>query len=410
MAETTELSRRVQEFVARESQAGSVDSWVDGIATAVLAQSPEVADDAALAQAVHAAVRAHWVAFLNSLGEPPREVHLVQAAIDLASELAHRGHELTLLFRVYRIAQQAVWDYIASNVGRAGEQSQDDARFLVLFWSRASAWLDASIEASVGVFQTERDRIRQGAAAQRLDAVRAILAGSDKEPRELSAMLGGHPLSSYNTALLLHVEHVEHIADLRESANRVARAVGAKNPLIVSPGGRDLWCWLATRSAPDLSRVHGCASWLAEAGMSVAVGTPLAGIDGFRVSHQEAQQAQKVAFRAASIRSVALYSEVELLCLLAESGEETRRFVLRTLGDLAGEGEGPARLRQTLHALLSTGSVDGASKLLMVHKNTVRYRVNQAEELLGHPAGRAPTELELALRYYDAFLAPPTGG
>lgn len=42
----------------------------------------------------------------------------------------------------------------------------------------------------------------------------------------------------------------------------------------------------------------------------------------------------------------------------------------------------------------------------MVHKNTVRYRVNQAEELLGRRAFDSPTEVELALRYYELLMVP----
>lgn len=53
-------------------------------------------------------------------------------------------------------------------------------------------------------------------------------------------------------------------------------------------------------------------------------------------------------------------------------------------------------MRQTLSALLGSGTVDAAATRLTVHKNTVRYRVNQAYD--------APTETELALRYYEMFM------
>lgn len=346
-------------LVARESEPGVLDSWVERITAPILAENAEVAADPVLTRQVQSAVRSHWLAFLASLGEPPHELHLVQPAVELAEELARRGHDSTVLFRIYRVAQQASWDYATTVADTVSPQDQDRAGVVVFFWSRASAWLDASIEASVGVFQAERERLRKGAAAQRLDAVRTILAAGAADTRELSAMLGGHPLSGHNTALLLHTESHDAIADLGTAATRLAAQVSAR-PLVVDPGGRDLWCWLATRSAPDLAVFHESNGWLEEHGITVAVGAPGEGLNGFRVSHEEARQAQRLAFQLTRPDPVTLYGEVELLAMISTSPETARRFVFRTLGALADPGETPSRLRQTLHALLRAGSVDEA--------------------------------------------------
>ncbi len=402
------LQPLVQAFVAAESQPAALERWVERIASPVLTSNPELVEDTILTESLYASVRAHWQAFLTSLSEPEREVHLVQAAADFAAELARRGHPLTAMFGIYRTAQQAVWEYLTSVVGTVTTPGVSDTDFVVFFWSRASAWLNASIEESAEIFQEERDRVRQGAAAQRLVAVRSILAGGGNDPRELSAALDGHPLSAYNTALLLRAEDADRVSELREAVTVLARAVQARNPLLVSPGGRDLWCWFTNRSAPDLHALADSHGWLRERGISVAVGTPLVGVDGFRLSHQEAQHAQKIAFRSVAAPTLTLFSDVELLSLLWTSGEAAQRFAIRTLGGLADDAEGPSRLRQTLHALLSTGSVDAASRLLSVHKNTIRYRVNQAEALLAQPLGYVPAEVALAIRYYDTFLARPS--
>jgi hypothetical protein len=398
---------RLTAFVAAESQPVALERWVERISAPVLENIPDLAEDTILSESIRASVRAHWQAFLTSLTEPEREVHLVQAAADLAAELARRGHPLTAVFGIYRTAQQAVWEYLTSVVHSTTTPGTSDTDFVVYFWSRASAWLNASIEESAQIFQEERDRVRQGAAAQRLVAVRSILAGGGSDPRELSAALDGHPLSAYNTALLLRAEKADRVSDLREAVSVLARTVQARNPLLVSPGGRDLWCWFTHRSAPDLRALNDSVDFLREHGVTVAVGTPLLGVEGFRLSHQEAQQAQKIAFRSVTAPTLTLFSDVELLSLLWTSGEAAQRFTARTLGGLADDAESPSRLRQTLHALLSTGSVDAASRQLSVHKNTVRYRVNQAEELLGQPLGYVPAEVALAIRYYDTFLARP---
>lgn len=400
----TDLSKAIQAFVAISSQPAEVESWVERITASLLAQNPEVAGDAVLTPIVRSAVRAHWLAFLASLPEPAREVRLVKPGVHFARELARRGHPVTVLFRVYRLASQAVWGYITAEI-EAGRQPRPwEQSFLMFFWGRVSNWLDASVEASNDVYQVERERALEGAAAQHLDAVRAVLAGGSPDPRELSALLGGHPVSSYNTAILLHTEDVQRIPKLTDAATQLAHCLKTRNPLLVSPGGRDLWAWFATRSTPDLDALRGCVPWLVKHDVTVAVGTPLEKVDGFRLSHIEAQQAQQISFRLRQPDALTMFPDVEILALLLASPEAAHRFVARTLGGLADDTEGPSRLRETMYALLSTGSVDEASRLLSVHKNTVRYRVSQAEALLGTPEKWVPAEVELAIRYYDSFL------
>ena len=75
-----------------------------------------------------------------------------------------------------------------------------------------------------------------------------------------------------------------------------------------------------------------------------------------------------------------------------------RTWVRRVLGDLAEDDEGTARLRQTVRALLSCGgSYTAAAALLHVHKNTVHYRVQRAEELRGLPIAEGRLDVEVAL-------------
>lgn len=409
MADQTDgLETWLHDFVATQSDEASIDEWAARTTASIVAEIPEVAADAVLSHAIQVSTRAHWRSFLRHLEEPDREFHLVQPAVDLAVDLAQRGYQLPVLFGIYRLGQRAVWQFITSVVADVPGGVMDEAGFLTHFWSRASAWLDASIEESVRVFSDEHDRIRQGVAAEQLVTVREVLAGRGPEIRELSAVLGGHPVSGFNTAVLLHTDDHDAVADLEDAARRLAGALGTKHPLMISPGGRDLWCWLGTRSVPDLTRLHPAAPWLLEHRIVAAVGTAGEGVEGFRLSHREAVEAQKIAFRATGSRTLTLYGEVEVLALVSGSPEAARRFVQRTLGALAAPGEGNARLRATVHTLLRSGSVDAAAQELMVHKNTVRYRAGQAEALLGFPLSRAAADLELALRYFETFLAEAT--
>jgi DNA-binding PucR family transcriptional regulator len=100
------------------------------------------------------------------------------------------------------------------------------------------------------------------------------------------------------------------------------------------------------------------------------------------------------------------YAQVELVSLLASDLPRAREFVATRLGPLASAGEPTQRLRETLSAFLTAGGRSvRAAKELYVHQNTVVYRVERAEELLGRRVTEEPLELMRALRLVETLGA-----
>ena len=96
------------------------------------------------------------------------------------------------------------------------------------------------------------------------------------------------------------------------------------------------------------------------------------------------------------------------------SSDLLRAWVLSTLGGLATDDEHHARLRDTLLTFLrSGGSYKTTAERLMLHKNTVQYRIRKARDSLGRPMGESRYEVELALRASrwlgSSVLRPATG-
>jgi DNA-binding PucR family transcriptional regulator len=139
----------------------------------------------------------------------------------------------------------------------------------------------------------------------------------------------------------------------------------------------------------------------------VAFGKPSEGVEGFRTSHLEAVQAARIgALMRGATPSVTSYSRVELVSLLASDLPRARAFVVAELGPLGSATEAAERLRETVLAMLvSGGSATRVAKDVFVHKNTVAYRVKQAEEMLGHEIDDHPVELSCALTL-AAVLGP----
>lgn len=392
-------------YVAEQAQPDEVEIWVDRVTNAILTEMPEVGAVEGLPEQVRITVREHWLAFLGDFAQPEQHFHLVEAARRLSVELADRQLPLEMLIRFYRVAQQEVWDYVSELIKALPPGDFDRADLLMYFWNRAGVWLDQSITESIAAYQAARSRVLAGAAAQRYESVRSILAGELGDAREASSALGGYPISVHHTAVVLSVGDAERAGTLEQLATELARRIGAASPLVVKPGGRQLWMWLGTRDAPDLTALAALAATpgsLAHESVVVGVGSATPGIAGFVASHREAQGALRVTTPDTS-GWLALYTDVELPVLLGCS-PEVDRFVARELGPLVGEDESTQRIRETLTAYLdSGGSAEEAARALVVHRNTIRYRLGQAEEMLGHPIARISPQLAVALRHHELF-------
>ena len=160
------------------------------------------------------------------------------------------------------------------------------------------------------------------------------------------------------------------------------------------------WAWLPLGvrrdiavPAPSIKSVPGSDP------IRFAVGEPGSGVAGFRRTHQQALNAQAVALAAGpSGRPVTSFAEVAPLALMSGSIELLRAWVIETLGTLADDDEQGARLRDTLRVFLEeNGSYKTTAERLVLHKNTVQYRVRKAEEGLGRSVGRDRLHIELAL-------------
>jgi DNA-binding PucR family transcriptional regulator len=140
-----------------------------------------------------------------------------------------------------------------------------------------------------------------------------------------------------------------------------------------------------------------------EGPVRVALGEPGDGVDGSRATHRQALLAQTVAVAAGPAgRLVTAFADIRPLALMASDIDAMRAWVLDTLGALAIDDAQHARLRTTLRVFLSAGgSHTATAERLTMHKNTVHYRVNRAEEIRGRSFQDDRLGVELALLACD---------
>lgn len=162
----------------------------------------------------------------------------------------------------------------------------------------------------------------------------------------------------------------------------------------VSLGTETMWAWLGKRSRPNLE----VQKWqVDDLLISLAVGEPAYGLDGWRLTHQEAQVAREVALhgRAGVVRCVDVLLDGAVLRdeTIAKALMATYLVPLDTLrvgGDAA---------RQLLMAYIKCQRrVAKTATVLGITRKTVEHRLRDIEDVLGRPLATCTAELEVALR------------
>lgn len=403
-ASSWDLDAWVGDYVADASTEENVEKFVSQVDGIILEQIPELASDPRLTAELHASTKSQWRVFLTILDREAFDVLLPPQAVDLAVSIARRGLDLGILLKVYRVATDATWEFIVAVADAVPEEGPDHADVLKFLWGRAGRWLNEAIEQLMRTYAAERETAFQGAFARRNETIQAILHGEaisvDTATHDL-----GHQMRAQQTCLVLWFDGATKTASpthLESLAQAIARDLDAGRPLTLLAGRYELWAWLATRKVPNLA---GISAIVERKSARAAIGGTFPGVDGFRTSHREAVDTQKFVLRSGNHGAVTAYGDIELACLMSESPDAARHLVERELGKLAAPDPALDVVRETLSHYLRNGSniVLTASELY-VHRNTVRYRLDQAEELVGHPLTERRTEMDVALRLVTAGL------
>jgi hypothetical protein len=330
--------------------------------------------------------------------QPPPE------AIGYAKEFVVRGLDLALLQRAYRTAQGEFAGMILARLRAATDDADHLAEAMAFFNAWIFAWIETVERRLTDVYMHEREQWVRGTAAVRAAEVRALLGGGVADPAAVSLRLG-YELARFHVGYVIWSEEAgERPGDagalfgaMERAAAAVADSLGAGLPLTVAEG-RHLACWAGLRAPPDLARLR--LPGAAGRELSVAAGTPAAGVEGFVLSHREALLARRVAqLRGEGAGARARFPDLALEALLVDDPDAARRFATRELGPLAAPEDATVRLASTLAIFLEEGgSFVRAARRLGVHANTVAYRIRRAESLLGRPVAERQLELRVALR------------
>jgi hypothetical protein len=255
-------------------------------------------------------------------------------------------------------------------------------------------YLDSARSAAEAAYAAERDRWLRSSAASAADTIEAILTGRQRDEVLASQRLR-HDLRLHHVALVAWPDDGSP-EQLGDALTDLARGAHADAVLVHPLALTSQAAWMSKRTPftePELEALT------FPAGARVAAGTSQPGLDGFRLSYEQALEARRVAVLAdRRSGSVTRYSAVALTALATVDLDQARAFVATQLGALAGEDDPALRLAATLRVYLEeSASPTRTAKRLGIHENTVANRVRQAEQLLGRPVGEQRLELHVAL-------------
>ncbi len=368
---------------------------------------PEFFDDDDLIRDVEASAYGNVTAMLSVFRAEAvaEQVPIRPEVIAFASTVARRQLPLESLIQSYRVGQtlfSRLWmDVLA-------ERLTDQQVFIEALhrsFDELNVYLDRVVAQLVSDYERERDRWVLGEAARRTALVERLLRG-DRIPVDHASRQLEHDLRSPQTALIAwmppHGEVDLQLNALGRCLGSLISAAGVNRMLLLPAGTSAMWAWIAGQL--DMDRLSESADKLPDSEVLIAVGQTIHGEDAFRISHEQALRARRVATRMPTPRRLTLHADVAVVALLARDEEEARRYVWRALGELAARTPAAEQLRETLWVFLQEGgNTRRASERLFMHRNTVLYRLQRIEALLGHPLDERRLELEVALLLTTTF-------
>jgi PucR C-terminal helix-turn-helix domain/GGDEF-like domain len=337
-------------------------------------------------------------------GLAPGDISAPVAAVEYARRLAQRGVPIVALIRAYRVGHgrflSRCIDELATRSPDAGLTAAVTSRMTDVSFR----YIDRVSEQVISAYQRERDNWLLTQTAVRAGRVRALLGGQPMDMDATESALG-YRIRQRHIGLIAWVTATTPNGS--KGLRRLDQAVSSAARVLASPGRplfvpRDealAWSWLPVGRDAVIS-----PALLSEAfddsgpSVRIAVGEPAYGLDGFRQTHRQALRTQDLALAAKGGSRLTTFADVGAIALMCTDINAARSWVWSTLADLALDDEAHARLRETLQVFLSTGSYTATAERLVLHKNSVQYRIRKAEDALGRPIDDRGADLELALR------------
>jgi DNA-binding PucR family transcriptional regulator len=414
--EVSDRARAVLRAVAAADSLPSVEELAQRIRVRLLESWPAFGETAQLEEELRRTIETNLEHFFGRvLTSEASDVLVAPAeALSFAISVQHHGIDTAALIQAYRVGQNIAWSWWMEHLARKLPEHGLLLEVIACSSERMFAYVDAVVAEQVRMWERERERWSGPLTLQRAESVRMLL--ESEGPARAEVVRGiGYSLERELVAGILW-ESSPHsqreppgllMSRLELTADAIAEEVGIERTLIVPATATCIWAWFAIDRQLGLEALARSAVERLRVGQSLALGLPGRGLEGFRGGHRQALRVRRFAELSQAEGGVVRFDEVETFCVMSEDPELLAAFVERKLGGLATESRSVGRLRETVLVWLREGgNASRAAERLSTHKNTVRNRVQRAEELVGRPLEEDRLGLELALAMVQHVGSP----
>ena len=392
--------------IAGEMSASSAE-LATRVADRIRTEQPHLLPDTQFAEGQPAGIESSIRQLADTIreGRDPRGLDLPVEAVLLGRARVAQRVPLAYLIRSYRLAQDTVWEWLFERITASASDAGEQAAALQLATSWLFAYIDSALARTEQIYEGEREAWLRSAAAARTSAIDDVVSERERDAQRAAKKLR-YDLSRNHIGVAIWLESAPEDGDAQEIladvCARLASAVSAETTLTQPVGPLSMSGWLSRRDPFDPAALEAAAVLRTvnlPAGVRLAFGEPAWGLKGFRSSHIEATHARRVAaLSRGHADTLTRYGEVAVAALASVDHEQAASFVTRVLGPLAADDEATYRVAMTLAVYLQENrSPARAAQRLTVHPNTVSYRVNQAESILGRSVDTDAFEVSVAL-------------
>jgi hypothetical protein len=305
-----------------------------------------------------------------------------------ASRAASGGVSLTTALCRCVAGHTLIWSFVLNEVANhdlPGEQRLA----LQLEASVVMGSLLARVQAEVAsAHSSEITRRARSHEERRAQIVHKLLAGESPDDSERAELR--YELDAWHLAVIATG------ADAEKAVRSIAAGLG-RRLLCIPHNAETVWAWLGGERRPVFADIDRVQSKRGLADVTLAAGEAARGIEGWRLTHREAQGALLVACETPC--GLTRYLDVALDATALQDEALADSLIERYLSPLDDMRIGGQAARRTLRALFTTEyNLSSAAHLLKVHRSSVHRWREEIERRLGYRLHEHQAEIEVALR------------